>query len=281
MTSTGLRAETERLLRQGAPAPERAIVVLSDSIAYGWGLSYTQSYPALLESLLNEQGGGRAWRVINAGVPGDTVVAGALRYARDVRPFHPRIVVIAFGLNDAAPRRTQFDAQRERAWRAQHDLCARMMSLVKRALNEALRLVGARGGRGEPVRREAAPRVGPRMFARCLRDLLRQARRDGARVYVLSLAPWCQEARVLAQRGTGAYAYYEALDAYNQLITQAVRREGATLISLDGAYGGPFAPHTMLSEDGVHLNAAGQEWLARQVYEALRRANRQMRDGIA
>ena len=281
MTSTGLRAETERLLNQGAPIPERTVVVLGDSIAYGWGLSYAQSYPALLEGLLNAQGAGRAWRVINAGVPGDTVVAGALRSARDVRPFHPRIVLIAFGLNDAAPRRTQFDAQRERAWQTQHNLWARIASLAKRALNKALRLVGVRQRRGEPVRREAASRVGPRMFVRCLRDLLRQARKDGATVYVLSLAPWCQEARALAQRGTEAYAYYETLGAYNQLIIQAAQREGATLIPLDGVQGDPFVPHAMLVEDGVHLNAAGQEWIARQVYEALQRADQQMRDDIA
>ncbi len=280
MTSTGLRAETERLLKQGAPA-ERAIVILGDSIAYGWGLSYAQSYPALLEGLLNEQGDGRAWRVINAGVPGDTIVAGALRYARDVRPFHPRVVVVAFGLNDAAPRRTQFDAQRERAWRAQHDLCARMVSLARRALDKALRWAGVRRRRSELVHREAAPRVGPHMFVRCLRGLLRQARKDGATVYVLSLAPWCQEARALAQPGTEARAYYEALGAYNRLIIQAARREGATLIPLGGAYGGPFVPRAMLSEDGVHLNAAGQEWFARQVYEALRRADRFMGDNLA
>lgn len=280
MTSTGLRAETE-LLRQGVPKPERTIVVLGDSIAYGWDLSYEQSYPALLEGLLSEQGKGPAWCVINAGVPGDTVVAGSLRYARDVRPFHPRIVVIAFGLNDAAPRRTQFDAQRERAWRAQHELWARLVSFVGRALNKALRLIGVKRRRGEPVRREAAPRVGPRMFMRCLRDLLRQARKDGATVYVLSLAPWCQKARALAQQGTEAYAYYEALDAYNRFIIQAARHEGATLIPLDGAHGDPFVPQAMLVEDGVHLNAAGQEWVARQVYEALRRTDRQMRDDIA
>ena len=54
---------------------ERTLVVLGDSITYGWGLPYELSYPALLNRRLNEGvAGSRPWRVINAGVPGDTVL---------------------------------------------------------------------------------------------------------------------------------------------------------------------------------------------------------------
>ena len=49
------------------PKPEIRIACVGDSVAFGWGVSYEESYPARLERLLIERG--RSVEVLNAGVP--------------------------------------------------------------------------------------------------------------------------------------------------------------------------------------------------------------------
>lgn len=58
---------------QSAPV----IVCLGDSITAGYGLREDQSYPALLQARL--QAMGLPWRVVNAGVSGDTSAGGLAR----------------------------------------------------------------------------------------------------------------------------------------------------------------------------------------------------------
>jgi lysophospholipase L1-like esterase len=264
-TGTGLRPETEALL-QGSPEPRRTLVVLGDSIVYGWGVAYSQSYPALLEGLLNRgHGETRPWRVVNAGVPGDTVMMGCLRYALDVRPFRPQVVLIAFGLNDASLRRTQFDAHRERLWRAQHNLWPRLWAVLTRIMTKLLRRAWhkMRPATLREVQRQASPRVSPTMFTRGLRDLAQHARQDGATVYLLSLTPvWYQE---VAEAQCAMYAHYD------RLIAEVAQREGIALLRLNEAQDASFVPGSMFTEDGVHFTAEGQAWLAQKVYRLLQR----------
>ena len=49
------------------PKPEIRIACVGDSVTFGWGVSYEESYPARLERLLIERG--RSVEVLNAGVP--------------------------------------------------------------------------------------------------------------------------------------------------------------------------------------------------------------------
>jgi acyl-CoA thioesterase I len=54
----------------------KSLVVLGDSLAAGYGVDPTEAYPAVLQRLLDHAGLG--YRVVNAGISGDTS-AGALR----------------------------------------------------------------------------------------------------------------------------------------------------------------------------------------------------------
>lgn len=78
------------------PAP-RTIVALGDSLTFGQGVARRQSWPALLQRRLDKEGVG--WRVVNAGVSGDTT-AGALRRLGSVLGLKPAIVILALGAND-------------------------------------------------------------------------------------------------------------------------------------------------------------------------------------
>jgi acyl-CoA thioesterase I len=80
-----------------AAAGERVIVALGDSLTAGLGVAADEAYPALLEARLRREG--LPYRVVNAGVSGDTT-AGARRRLDWVLRARPAIVIVALGAND-------------------------------------------------------------------------------------------------------------------------------------------------------------------------------------
>ena len=77
---------------------ERVIVAFGDSLTAGLGVPAEQSYPALLEIRLRAEG--YDYRVVNAGVSGDTT-AGGLRRVEWALRSKPEIVILELGVNDA------------------------------------------------------------------------------------------------------------------------------------------------------------------------------------
>lgn len=73
------------------------IVAFGDSLTAGLGVSPEESYPAQLQRKLDEAG--YRYRVINAGVSGDTT-AGGLRRVDWVLKSRPDIVILVLGAND-------------------------------------------------------------------------------------------------------------------------------------------------------------------------------------
>ena len=83
-----------------APAPVQTaplVVFLGDSLTAGLGLDESQAYPALLGQQLNQEG--KAVRVVNAGVSGDTT-AGGLSRLNWLLGQHPDVLVVGLGAND-------------------------------------------------------------------------------------------------------------------------------------------------------------------------------------
>jgi acyl-CoA thioesterase-1 len=85
------------LLTGGLGAEERVVVALGDSLTAGFGVALDEAWPALIEDRLRREG--RAYRVVNAGVSGDTS-AGALRRVPWVLRSHPEVAIVALGAND-------------------------------------------------------------------------------------------------------------------------------------------------------------------------------------
>ncbi|HEY4595145.1 MAG TPA: GDSL-type esterase/lipase family protein, partial [Thermoanaerobaculia bacterium] len=67
------------------------VVFLGDSLTAGLGLDENQAYPALLGQQLNQEG--KAVRVVNAGVSGDTT-AGGLSRLDWLLGQHPDVLVV-------------------------------------------------------------------------------------------------------------------------------------------------------------------------------------------
>jgi len=74
------------------------VLVLGDSLSAGYGMDADQSWVALLEARLHEEGYG--YRVVNASISGDTTGNGLRRLSRALQLHRPEIVIIELGGND-------------------------------------------------------------------------------------------------------------------------------------------------------------------------------------
>jgi acyl-CoA thioesterase-1 len=97
------------LLQAPAAGAERVLVVLGDSLTAGLGVAPDEAFPALLEARLRREG--FAYRVVNAGVSGDTTAGGRRRLDWVLRA-QPDVVVVALGANDGL-RALPLDALRD------------------------------------------------------------------------------------------------------------------------------------------------------------------------
>ncbi len=78
--------------------PTKVILFYGDSITAGYGLSTEEAFPALIEKQLNK--GGKTYKVINAGLSGETSAGGLSRIDWVLRqPID--VFVLELGANDA------------------------------------------------------------------------------------------------------------------------------------------------------------------------------------
>jgi len=80
-----------------AAAADRVIVAFGDSLTAGLGVAAEEAWPALIEARLRREG--YPYRVVNAGVSGDTT-AGGVRRVDWVLRNRPEVAVVALGAND-------------------------------------------------------------------------------------------------------------------------------------------------------------------------------------
>jgi acyl-CoA thioesterase-1 len=81
-----------------AQEPGRVLVAFGDSLTAGLGVPADRTYPALLGERLKREG--YDYRVVNAGVSGDTSAGGVRRVDWALR-LKPEIVIVELGVNDA------------------------------------------------------------------------------------------------------------------------------------------------------------------------------------
>jgi acyl-CoA thioesterase I len=74
------------------------IIVLGDSLTAGLGLQVDDSFPALIQKRLDQAG--HRFRVINAGVSGDTSAGGVRRLDYAMGEGDPKVLIVALGGND-------------------------------------------------------------------------------------------------------------------------------------------------------------------------------------
>ena len=91
--------------RYSALPADSVVLAFGDSVTHGTGAAEGQDYPRYLAEL-------SGWRVINAGVPGDTAQAARERLPGLLRAHQPDLVIVELGGNDFLRKRPD-DAVRE------------------------------------------------------------------------------------------------------------------------------------------------------------------------
>ena len=81
----------------GEARGEGVVVALGDSLTAGLGVGADEAFPARLQARLRAEG--YDYRVVNAGVSGDTTAGGLRRVDWALRA-HPDVVIVALGAND-------------------------------------------------------------------------------------------------------------------------------------------------------------------------------------
>lgn len=160
----------ERAARDAAPPPPRdrtpRVIVLGDSLTAGLGLDIAHSFPALLQTRLEDAG--YAYTVVNAGVSGDTSAGGLRRLEWALGEGDPKVLVIALGGNDGL--RGLPPSQ----------LAENLASIIEEGQRRGLTVILAG--------MEAPPNFGPEYTA-----AFRQTYQDLARKYEVSLVPFLLE----------------------------------------------------------------------------------------
>ena len=100
--SAGFRRPAPDLEHLRKPS-NRVIVALGDSLTLGWGVAEGQTYPDILERMLNQSRAPCQVTVLNAGIGNSNTTMELARYEHDIRPLHPDWLILGFFINDAEP----------------------------------------------------------------------------------------------------------------------------------------------------------------------------------
>ncbi len=122
----------------GDSSAEETLTVLGDSLTAGFGVGREEAFPALVQERLRREG--YDYRVVNAGVSGDTT-AGGLRRVEWVLRTRPAIVIVALGGNDGLRGRS-VDTMRQNL----EDIITRIRASSARVLLAGMRVPPNYGG---------------------------------------------------------------------------------------------------------------------------------------
>jgi lysophospholipase L1-like esterase len=192
----GYSAGEVRINRRGTRGPEFQvpkpiglfrIVLLGDSVTFGFNVPEELSYARRLESSLRaswsrSSGPAREVEVINAGVIGYTTWQGRMLFERSVRFWDPDLVVVLFGYNDHHSSRA---SDRERSLDRGRAMVLGRMARETSAARLFERLRGLWSGTGlldRPV-----PRVGVEEFTDNILALRDEAKAGGSEILFLTV----------------------------------------------------------------------------------------------
>ena len=243
-------------------AAEKRIAVLGDSIPYGEGVGEHEAYPSVLAGMLAKAYPEQQISVLNAGIRGQTVLQGWARLERHVLRNRPHLVIVAFGLNDAALGRSPVDAWREQSfWRHQRLGAHRLLGW-----SDLYCAVDARARRwryhrflatAQPSPRD--PRVSARAFGACLASISRQLASRCAVVLATTtpLAPFSLAHLVPARRERQIDLYRQ----YDDITREVARCAGTALLDTRHSLV-TCDPASAYASDGIHLTRQGQRAMA-------------------
>lgn len=260
------------------PAPGvRRVLVLGDSVAFGYRLEQADTFPVRLEHELEAHGGG-AWEVLNAGVEGYNT-ANQLAYLRaSLLDLAPQAIVVVFNLNDydhapvIGPRGVLTHDRSQRAAGGSLADVSEFYLLLRWLITTRGQAIDTPAAAGSPE--PAKPAFAP--LDRYVSQLRKQYYREPAdeRWQVMvdalhSIAELCRERGirlVVAIVPDGDQIGVDGPDLTPQRRLDAVCRELALdCLDLHPAFGAAAGAGEPLFLDIMHPNAVGQRLMAREV----------------
>jgi lysophospholipase L1-like esterase len=256
---------------------EFRILSLGESTTYGWKVAYEDCYSALLETHLDSVEGKQV-RVVNAGVPGYTVVQGYVYLKFHGVDLEPDAVLLYFGYNDfldvafrekrvAAGKRAAsgvtdlelFNLRRRftsrlRDWTYQHSNLARLVGSLMHGAKEP-----APGGPGEPA---AAGEHGVRVQYNMAR-----VPEDDRRTALEGILDLCET------RGIDLVVivpWYLGFDEHVPLLRRFASEHGVTIVDLPSILTTVPGPKQRYFRDSSHPNEEGHKQIAMAVADVIR-----------
>jgi lysophospholipase L1-like esterase len=225
------------------------IIAIGDSNTFGWDVDEGANWPSQLQALFAASKPGT--EVINGGVWGYSSFQGLQRF-KEMLAFHPDIVLVSFGGNDAHPV-TVPDAEYvrrhdriERITRATRKL--RLAQLAVAVWDRAQMMTG--GGALEP-------RVGLDDFKAHLLDIVREGRAAGVRVVLLT--------RPYVGASTDPASWKTLAPAYNAATIEAGRENNVAVIDVYTA----FKDQPDVFDDEAHFGVKGHRMAAELLHAEL------------
>lgn len=280
-----------------APAPPAhtlRIIALGGSTTFDASVAGDENaWPARLEHWLRQLAPGLAVEVINAGVPGYTILDDLIRLQAELHAYSPDIIVLYQAHNDLAtavwrgtrdaPKTRRPDEVRPltpwRRWLAAHSLLYHKLRARWSRLFPGDRGGWTDGAAGDTSRLRRAIADGATQFGRDLGSFLAIAREFGICVVLpethhVSGVGTLEEHDPAALRawhrtlsGTPPGIALEAYERYRQVLHAVAGRGGAAVVP-----GAPFelrGPQYFAREDPIHFSSAGADRMGRFLAEAL------------
>ncbi len=225
------------------------ILALGDSVTFGWGVKLEETYPKVLERLLNDGASQGSYEVLNGGVGNYTTTRIIALYEFELRKYKPSVVLFAFYLNNAndAPDSSfkfLFDTPLE----------------FPVFLWSRLQAVSTRYGMGksfDDFYRDLYSNGNPQFvrFRANLASFLRELRQDGKIVIVASVP----DTRDLERP---AYRFQFVTDE----LAAIAREQGVHFVDLFPALRGIPAAKILNTPEDRHPNAEGHRLMAQALY---------------
>ena len=251
INSAGLR---DREFGISKPRDTFRVLVLGDSITFGWGVQQEKTFAKLLENKLNEKpppGWPTHVEVINAGVGNYNTAQEVAYFKERGRLYRSDMVILAFFINDAEPTPRQ-----ETSWLAQRSC---LYVFVSSFWDEILRLLHLRANYRDYYRslyQDGAP--GWMACQRAFRELMALCRGEHIDLRI---------AIIPELHSIGAD--YEFQDV--SFLVRSVAKDGRVPVIdlLDGISPGD-PPSLWVSPGDAHPNARAMEMFATQLNESVR-----------
>jgi len=238
------------------------IICVGNSCTFGWKVNLEQTYPKILEKLLNQNLPQPKFEVIDAGMTGYSTFQGLRFLKREILGFHPDIIIFSYGWNDMCPsEREDKDQKFPPQWILNLDdflSGSRFYSFLK---FEIMNLLKSKQPQDE---KKLVYRVSIKDYQENLKELEKIAQGSGIKVFFLSIP--VSSAKVFIGPGKTSKPHI-ANKHYNKALRETTSEIGVPLIDVALLFEDRGDLYDKGREEYIHYNAKGHQVVAEAIYK--------------